>query len=351
MSTELVTYENNTGEISNKSYIRDGLAGNFDTVFQMVRLTRETVYYNKPFQNLANKILIDKGFNQYTDDAKKLKAVFDFVTENVAYVSDVAGKIESIKSAAVTLSDGYGDCDDLSILYASILGVLGYEPKFVLATYSSNEQQFAHIYVEVIAKSNRYIFDNAINPPQFNKEVKPYKITSIDIFKANETDSFTGIIKQIGMSLKNLYKHSLETIPTIASFTPIGALSYTALSAGASVASAGLQQDLSLSELGSKINRQLDTIIDGLHKKQIATDYAKISAVQIASQLSSFHITSAEKRKHKVIANGIKNKLQYIHDFAENNNYYVVLNQTGMALGGAAIIGYFGYQIYKHFNR
>lgn len=361
MTTELITYQDNTAQGTTKTFIRDGLAGNYDVVFQMVRLVRHTTNHNKTFQNFVNQLVKDKGFNKYTSDEKKFRTIYDFVSSNVTYLDDIAGRIESIKSAEVTLSDGYGDCDDLSILYASMLGVLGYEPKFVLATYNTNETQFSHIYVECIAKNygykgntnpHRFVFDGAIPNGKFNAEVKPLKTVSIDIFNQNETDGIQGILKQVGLAFKQFYKGALDTVPTLAGFTPIGAIAYTALTTGASLASAGLDSNLSLNELGSKINRQLDSIVEGLLNKQIAGDYARISARQIASQLTSYQVTtSAEQRKYKIISNSIKNKLLFIDNYIKTNNYNVTLNHNGMLLGGAAVLGYFGYQAYKYFNK
>jgi predicted transglutaminase-like cysteine proteinase len=352
---ELLTYENNNNSYTDKSFLRDGIAGNYDVVFQMVRLVRQTTTYNKSFQNFVNKLLIDKGFDKYTNDEQKFKLIFDFVNENVTYLEDIAGHTESIKSADVTLSDGYGDCDDLSILYASMLGVLGFEPKFILATYRPTETQFAHVYVECNSKEGklqRFVFDGAIPNGSFNREIKPLKTVSIDIFNQNETDGITGLLKQIGFAFKHGYKGLLDTVPTIASFTPIGAVAYTALTTGASLASAGLDSNLSLNELGSKIHRQLDTIIDGLFNKQIAADYARISARQIASQLTSYPIDShREQVKYKSISNSIKNKIHFIDNYIKENNYDVTLNHKGMVLGGALVLSYFGYQAYKHFNK
>jgi hypothetical protein len=359
MSSNLLAYSNNN-EKPQQTIIRDGIAGNYDIVYQMVRLVRETVLYNKAFQDLINKEFIKENVGYYDSDNAKMKAVFEYVTRNVAYSSDVAGKVESIKSAPVTLSDGYGDCDDLAILYASILGVLGYEPKFVLASYSPDEQQFSHIYTEVTVTPKggwkgeypRFVFDNAINPPSFNREVTPYKTSVIDVLNSNETDSFTGIIKQIGLAFNQFYKHSLDVIPTLAGFTPIGALAYTALATGASVASSGLDKSLSLNELGSRIHRQLDSIIEALHKSQIAGDYAVVSAIQIASQLAGYQVsTRYEQKQYLIISKSIKQKLQFIKDYIKNNNYNVTLNHSGMVLAGGAVIGYFGYQAYKHLSK
>lgn len=346
MSTALLT-QTAINQSPMQSIVRDGIAGNYDIVFQMVRIVRQTIAQQN-FQSFVKNLFIKNGLDINSKDEKNLRFIDKYVKKNVAYESDIEGRIESIKSADVTLSDGYGDCDDFSILYASILAVANFQPRFVLATYHKSEKQFSHIYVDLIENKKRFVFDAVIPNGKFNSEVKPLTTATIDILKANETDSINGLIKQIGLALKGLYKNSLETIPTLAGFSPIGLLSYYALSTGAGVASAGLSKNQSLNELGSRIHRQLDEIIKGLHNHTISDDLAEISALQIASQLSSYKVKNQrEQQTYKTVSASIKNKLQYIEKYNSEKDSKVELNHNGMALIGAVAFGYFGYQAYK----
>jgi len=47
------------------------------------------------------------------------------------------------------LEHGFGDCDDKSILLASLLGSIGHSSRFVAIGYRPNE--YAHVFVETIA--------------------------------------------------------------------------------------------------------------------------------------------------------------------------------------------------------
>lgn len=345
MSTELLTYSNNTN--AHRSLVRDGVKGNYDVVFAMITLTRQTVRYNKAFQNLVNNILIENNLDAYSDVSAKFNAIVGYVQKHVSYTQDIAGRVESIKSANITLSDGYGDCDDLSILFASMLGVLGYEAKFVLANYKATDTQFSHIYVECYIENKRFVFDGAIPNYKLNDEIKPYSTKSFNIFSQNDTDTLSGIIKKFSLGLTNIYKNSLNAIPTLAGFMPLGFLTGTALVTGANLASSGLNDNLSANELGSKINQQLDAIILGLVNKTIAYDWAKVSAKQIASQLSTI---DTNKENFTIIRNSIKNKLLFIENFSKANNYDITLNHKGMLLAGLTITSFIGYKIYKGFN-
>ena len=56
---------------NNKShyvFIRDGIAGNKQTVFQMVHLVQNTVNYDKGFNDFVNKFAISQGFTAYTEN-------------------------------------------------------------------------------------------------------------------------------------------------------------------------------------------------------------------------------------------------------------------------------------------
>jgi predicted transglutaminase-like cysteine proteinase len=347
MSTELVIQSDKTVN----TLIRDGIQGNYDIVFQMVRLVRQAIQ-DKNFQSFINKTFRDRGFNANSDKELLLQDIFKYVNSCVSYASDPAGRIENIKLAQVTLSDGYGDCDDFSILYASILGVLGFEPSFVLAMHSPAETQFSHVYVETESNNKRYVFDGALPDKRFNSEVAPLKSVSIDILNQNETDTFTGFIKSIGLAAQGLYKNALDIVPTLAGFTPIGFAAYAVLQTGAGIASAGLQKDVSLSELGTKINAQLDEIIKALNNSQIAHNWAVSSAAQISAQLAAYKPKNkVERDNFPIIAASIKNKYKYIENFNKTHDYNVNLNQKGMAIAGMAVVGYFGYRAYKELSK
>jgi len=64
--------------------------------------------------------------------------VYDYVRRNVTYRSDIAG-VETLQSALVTLDLGIGDCDDMSILAATILEAAGRECKFVTLGYDGDD--------------------------------------------------------------------------------------------------------------------------------------------------------------------------------------------------------------------
>lgn len=83
------------------------------------------------------------------DPGSEVGAIFDHVQNRIRYLSDV-NDVETIATAEKTLAVKYGDCDDKSILLASLLESIGYSTRFVVAGYST-PGVVEHVYVQVCA--------------------------------------------------------------------------------------------------------------------------------------------------------------------------------------------------------
>lgn len=64
-------------------------------------------------------------------------AVYQWVRERVKYWQDTAG-VETIQSPPITLALGIGDCDDLSVLAATMLQAAGVKTKWLLFGYTGD---------------------------------------------------------------------------------------------------------------------------------------------------------------------------------------------------------------------
>ena len=82
------------------------------------------------------------------------RAIYDFVKKNVRYTGDIApiqmpnGDVEGIdlyQSARRTLEFGGGDCDDQSILIATLLSLNGITPRLRVVKQASDDD-WSHIY-------------------------------------------------------------------------------------------------------------------------------------------------------------------------------------------------------------
>lgn len=101
--------------------------------------------------NKKNLVLRDVAARQFIGLAHKdfrgqVSRLFEFVRRNVRYVRDIHG-VETVQTPEKTLELGYGDCDDSSVLLATLLESTGHPTRFV-AVGTRNPDQYEHVYVE-----------------------------------------------------------------------------------------------------------------------------------------------------------------------------------------------------------
>jgi len=93
------------------------------------------------------KISNEKSFNSY----EEANFILKFVQKNVEYASDndTKNQIEYWKFPVETLVEQTGDCEDTSILYASILDDLGYDTVLLYYKWEENGKKLGHLSVGV----------------------------------------------------------------------------------------------------------------------------------------------------------------------------------------------------------
>ena len=82
-------------------------------------------------------------------ELSEVEAIFNFVRDRVRYVRDIVD-VETVSSARKTLEGLIGDCDDQSVLLASLLEAVGYSTRFVVAGYNT-ASDVEHVYAQVFA--------------------------------------------------------------------------------------------------------------------------------------------------------------------------------------------------------
>jgi len=75
----------------------------------------------------------------------EIRALTHFVRDRIRYVRDING-VETVHTAEKILEQGQGDCDDKSILLASLLEAIGHPTRFVAVGLKPH--RFSHVYVE-----------------------------------------------------------------------------------------------------------------------------------------------------------------------------------------------------------
>lgn len=78
--------------------------------------------------------------------ADQVRAVFAYVRDAIRYTRDVRG-IETLQTPDATMDIGAGDCDDKSVLLASLLESIGHPTRFVAVGYAA-PGEFSHVYVQ-----------------------------------------------------------------------------------------------------------------------------------------------------------------------------------------------------------
>lgn len=354
MTTELITQTFNAGLLS--GFIRDGVAGNYQIVYQMARIIRNSVAYDKGIADLTKQIEAASGQDAYSSSADVLRSIFDFVKDHVRYTKDIAGKIESLKDARATLSDGYGDCDDLTNTLCTLAGCAGFEDvRIALAKYNQNESSFSHVYCVVYQDDKRYVLDTSLKDARFNKEIKPFEVREIGVFDdIAGLDGVSGIVNNARYYGRKTFKTAVGFVPKVADYMPLGFVAGTAFSQGAEMIGQVGHNKLSVNATASIINSKLDEIIRKLLTSSIALDSAQAQSMQIASQFVAVDFPRVSPNDYEVIKNSIKDKLDFIKNFeayAEANNIKVVrLNAHFMLLAGLALTGGVGYLVYDGYK-
>lgn len=146
-------------------WIHKGKQGSIQTAAQMARLVREDTIKDEGLQRFAAQILINAGLDSHANKRDVIAAIFRYVKQ-VKYIHDPAGSFDSVQNARTTISKGFGDCDDLSVLLATLLAQVGLTPRFVLARYKEKSRGYDHVYVDVElpqAEGGRIALDPSAN--------------------------------------------------------------------------------------------------------------------------------------------------------------------------------------------
>lgn len=127
---------------SERGPLSDGAAGIFETLALMRRLVQQ--YKTDPA--IRQAALSVAFLTPAQDDAAEVEAVYTFVRDYIRYTKDVFG-IETLATPDKTLQMRVGDCDDMTVLLASMLESIGYPTRFVIEGYSDGVT-WEHVYLE-----------------------------------------------------------------------------------------------------------------------------------------------------------------------------------------------------------
>lgn len=121
--------------------IPDGKDGTLVTLKIMREITRNSKT-SLPVRSLAVELT---GHCNQKDWVCEVKALHAFVRDRIRYVRDVRD-VETLQIPDATLRIGAGDCDDKSLLLASMLESIAHPSRFVAIGFKPDD--FEHVYVE-----------------------------------------------------------------------------------------------------------------------------------------------------------------------------------------------------------
>lgn len=108
------------------------------------------------------------------DQMSQARAIFDWVKDNIRFVRDPNRK-ELVQNPRVTLMLGFGDCDCIHTLLASMLESVGFSLAF--ATVGLGSPEFDHVFDVLMLNGRQIPLDRARPNPEFG-------VTSENVFRA-----------------------------------------------------------------------------------------------------------------------------------------------------------------------
>lgn len=123
----------------------DGVEGVRATLEIMARIVRAS-RVDPGIRNTALALTRHAGnFGEEENFFAEIEALHRFVRDNIRYVMDV-DEVETVQTPDVTLRLEAGDCDDKSVLLASLLNAVGHPARFAAVAFAPDA--FEHVLVE-----------------------------------------------------------------------------------------------------------------------------------------------------------------------------------------------------------
>lgn len=132
-----------------------GVNANLETVEIMKRVARQRAIHPEVRQLALAIIRQAKTQSQnYIDEAI---AIGKYVHKHMNYVRDIDG-VEQLHDPVMLIDQlrrgvAIGDCDDMSLLIATLLLSIGHKPYFRIVRYGKHSGPYHHIYVVVYEKN------------------------------------------------------------------------------------------------------------------------------------------------------------------------------------------------------
>lgn len=120
-----------------------GTPGVLETLKKMSRLVRD----GKKSFPVRQAAVSRTQVCQSKDYACEVRTLHKFVRDGIRYVQDIRD-VETLQTPDKTLEFGAGDCDDKSVLLASLLEAINHPTRFIAIGFDPGV--YCHVYVETL---------------------------------------------------------------------------------------------------------------------------------------------------------------------------------------------------------
>lgn len=125
--------------------IGPGPQGTLETVRMMARLSKEALNY-QDFCNFMASLVCDSRLCTLHPDVidSYLRTIYRYENEQVETLYSPAYNVYQLQRTGYLI----GDCDDISMVYASVFLALGYRSRFVAMRTKPQDTEFYHVVVD-----------------------------------------------------------------------------------------------------------------------------------------------------------------------------------------------------------
>lgn len=95
------------------------------------------------------------------DKLGEIRALFDYVQNGIRYVRDITN-VETLYYPEQVMYQESGDCDDKSVLLASLLESIGHPTRFVAVGFQPGH--FSHVFVDTIVGNGKWLSLDTTEP-------------------------------------------------------------------------------------------------------------------------------------------------------------------------------------------
>lgn len=163
----------------NSTPLADGERGTIQTIEKLIEIAHKEKI-NPEIRNFAIKIINEAGVKDqnYLDE---IRAIANYIHKNFRYIRDpkrnefIITPLESIRK--IESGNLRGDCEDMSLLGATLIASIGGTPYFTIVKYSEKAHGYQHIYLTVLErnrtkKKEKLVIDAIVKSKPIGYEVK-----------------------------------------------------------------------------------------------------------------------------------------------------------------------------------